>query len=208
MRLRTVLFVVATALVVLFALLNWAEISRPTPLNLGWTQVNAPLGLILLGLLALATLGFLASGAIQRTRHVQQEREQAKALQDQRDLADRAEASRFIDLRKTLDDYRRETRDHEKTAAAEREQWVTRSQRELRGLLDQMHRSLTAYLGEMEARLDARIDAQADTRVDTRADTHALVIERDVRREPETRVGDPSSASRVHQVPESTARNT
>lgn len=162
MRSRTLLLILATAIVVVFALLNWAEFSRPTPVNLGWTQVTAPLGLILLGLLVLATIGFLATSAISHARHVKHEREQAKALQDQRDLADRAEASRFIDLRKSLDEHLRETRDREKIGAAERDQALARSQRDLRGLLDQMHRSLTMHLGEMEARLDARIDRVAD----------------------------------------------
>ena len=164
MRSRTLLLMLATAVVVVFALLNWSEFSRPTPLNLGWTRVGAPLGLILLGLLALATIGFLASSAISHARHVKHEREQAKALQDQRDLADRAEASRFIDLRKALDDHLRESREREKTGAAEREQALARTQRDLRGLLEQMHRSLTMYLGEMEARIDTRIDTLADPR--------------------------------------------
>lgn len=159
MRLRTLLLILATALVVGFALLNWSEFSRPSPLNLGWTQVTAPLGLILLGLLALATIGFLASIAISHARYVKHEREQAQALQDQRDLADRAEASRFIDLRKSLDDHLRETRERDKTQASEREQALARSQRDLRTLLEQMHRSLTMHLGEMEARIDARINA-------------------------------------------------
>lgn len=162
MRSRTLLLILATAVVVAFALLNWTEFSRPTPLNLGWTQVTAPLGLLLLGLLVLVTIGFLASSAISHARHVKHEREQARALQDQRDLADRAEASRFIDLRKALDDHLRDTREREKTSATERDQALGRAQRDLRGLLDQMHRSLTMYLGEMEARIDARIDAATD----------------------------------------------
>ncbi len=119
MRSRTLLLVLAAGLVVVFALLNWAEFSRLTPLNLGWTTLSAPLGLILLGLLALAAIAFLASSAVNHSRHVRQEREQSKALQ---------------------------------------------AQRELRGLLEQMHRAMTMQLGEMEARLDARIDAAADLR--------------------------------------------
>ncbi len=164
MRSRTLLLVLAAGLVVVFALLNWAEFSRPTPLNLGWTTLSAPLGLILLGLLALAAIAFLASSAVNLSRHVRQEREQSKALQAQRELADRAEASRFIDLRKTLEAHLRETREHDKTAAAEHAQAMVRTQRELRGLLEQMHRAMTMQLGEMEASLDARIDAAADLR--------------------------------------------
>jgi uncharacterized integral membrane protein len=159
MRSRTLFLALVTALVVVFALLNWQEFTRPTPLNLGWTTMNAPLGLVLLGVLALAAIVFLASSAVNHSRHVRHEREQAKALQAQRDLADRAEASRFVDLRATLDTHLKETREHDKTAAAALEQAQVRSQRELRGLLEQMQRTIAMHLGEMEARLDARIDA-------------------------------------------------
>ena len=110
MRSRTLFLSVVTALVVVFALINWSEFTRATPLSLGWTTVTAPLGLILLAVLALAAIVFLASSAVNHSRHVRHEREQAKALQVQRDLADRAEASRFIDLRKALDSHLRETR--------------------------------------------------------------------------------------------------
>ncbi|MEY4712750.1 MAG: hypothetical protein RIS88_2200 [Pseudomonadota bacterium] len=164
MRSRTLFLALATALVVVFAYLNWSEFTRATPLNLGWTTLTAPLGLILLGVLALAAIVFLASSAVNHSRHVRHEREQARALEAQRELAERAEASRFIDLRKTLETHLQETRQHDKTSAAELEQAQARSQRELRGLLEQMHRAMAMHLGEMEARLDARIDALTDLR--------------------------------------------
>jgi len=162
MRLRSLLLVLAAAVVVVFALLNWTEFSRPVPLNLGWRTVSGPLPLVLLGLLALAAFAGLSSGAFRESHHRRLEQEQAEGLQAQRELAERAEASRFIDLRKTLEAHLRETREHDKTAAAEHEQAMIRTQRELRGMLEQMHRAMAMHLGEMEARLDARIDALAD----------------------------------------------
>lgn len=157
MRLRPILLVLTTALVVVFALLNRAEITRPVPLDLVWQTVNAPLALILLGLLALAVVGALASGAAAQARQRRLQADHAKALQAQRDLAERAEASRFVDLRQALDTHLRETRDREATSAAELDQALAKTQRELRNQLELLHRSLSTRLGEMEARLEQRM---------------------------------------------------
>jgi len=50
MPLRTVVVLVVLAFVGLFAALNWSAFLAPTPLSLGFAQVQAPRGLIMLGL--------------------------------------------------------------------------------------------------------------------------------------------------------------
>ncbi len=154
MRARTVLLVLATAAVVVLALLNWPEFTRPSSMNLVWRTVDLPLALVLLGLLALSVVVSLASGAAMRSRHEKQAREQARELQSQRELADRAEASRFLDLRQTLDTHLRESRQRESSVSAGVEQALMRHQRESRTQLEGLHRALTTRMGEMEARLD------------------------------------------------------
>lgn len=156
MRIRTVLLVLATVALVLFALINWGEITRPTDLNLGWQTVTVPLGLVLLGLLVLAAVVFLALTASSHTRHLVETRQHAKALQAQRDLAERAEASRFTDLRQQLDTFLRESRQREASHASEFEQTLGRPLRELRNQMQELQRSLSMRLGEMEARLTSR----------------------------------------------------
>lgn len=158
MRIRNVLFILATILVVAFALLNWAEITRPTTLNLGLTALTAPLGAILLGLLVLATVLFLAAQASAHTRHLMEGRQNAKALEAQRELAERAEASRFVELRQQLEEHLRESHQRETQGASQMEQTVSRLQRELRQELEQSHRAMTVRLGEMEARLTSRLE--------------------------------------------------
>lgn len=157
MRLRPLLLVLATAVVVVFALLNRAELTRPVPLDLVWQTVSAPLSLILLGLLVLAVVVAVARGAALQARQRRLEVEHARALQAQRDLAERAEASRFVDLRQALDTHLRETREREAAAAAEMDQALAKTQRELRTQLELLHRSLSTRLGEMEARLEQRL---------------------------------------------------
>ena len=103
MRARTIALVVAILLVAGLAAQNWSEIVRPAPLSLGPVVVQAPLGLILLGLLALTLVLFLASAIALRTQSLLDYRQQQKALETQRQLADQAEASRFAALQAQLE---------------------------------------------------------------------------------------------------------
>ncbi|MFD0667408.1 hypothetical protein ACT80S_06795 [Ramlibacter sp. MAHUQ-53] len=157
MRLRSLLLVLATAAVVVFALLNWEEFNRPTPVNLVWGTATVPLPLLMLGLLALAVVAFVASGAAREAHHRRLERDQARVLQAQRELAERAEASRFTELRQVLETHLRDARHHEATAASALDQALARSLRDQRAQLEQLHRALASRLGEMEARVDARL---------------------------------------------------
>jgi predicted deacetylase len=103
MPLRTVLLLVLLLAVALFAALNWSAFLAPTTLSLGVTEVQAPLGLILLGLIAFITALFLAYLVYLQTTVLMESRRHAKELQVQRELADQAEASRFTELRAHLD---------------------------------------------------------------------------------------------------------
>ena len=125
MPLRTVVLLVVLALIALFAALNWTAFVAPTTLSFGVAQVEAPLGLIMLGLLAVLTALFLAYVAYLQTTVMLEWRRHAKELQAQRERADQAEASRFTELRAHV-----ETR------------------------LTEIESSLSAQLGEMRERLD------------------------------------------------------
>ena len=103
MPLRTVLLLILLVAVALFAALNWTAFLAPTTLSLGVTEVQAPLGLILLGLIAFITALFLGYLVYLQTTVLMESRRHAKELQVQRELADQAEASRFTELRTHLD---------------------------------------------------------------------------------------------------------
>lgn len=59
MNLRALAVGLVLALSALFAVLNWAAFTAPTALTLGFADVNAPLGLIMLVLTALVSGLFL-----------------------------------------------------------------------------------------------------------------------------------------------------
>jgi hypothetical protein len=154
MRARLVLLIVAILLVAGFAALNWAEFTRATPLNFGLFQMDGSLGVILLGLLGLGLLMFLISSATLRSRMLITEHRYTRDLQAQRDLADKAEASRFTELRQHLDNHFRESRQRESLASTEFEKSMMQSQRELRAELEQIHHALVSRLGDLENRIE------------------------------------------------------
>lgn len=125
MPLRTVVLLVVVALVALFAALNWTAFVAPTTLSFGVAHVQAPLGLLMLGLLAVLTALFLLYVVYLQTTVLLEWRRREKELQASRELADQAEASRFTELRAHLD---------------------TR--------LTEIENSLAAQLGEMRDRLE------------------------------------------------------
>lgn len=158
MRTRTILLVVAILLVAGFAALNWTEVVRPAPLLFGPVVADAPLGLILLAVLGITLLLFLASTAAMRTQSLMDYRQHQKTLEAQRELADKAEASRFIELRQHLDHHLKEMRDRDAIAASEFDKAMLQSRRELQTHMEQTNRMLSARLNELEHRLESRFE--------------------------------------------------
>lgn len=164
MRSRFILLVVAILLIAGFAALNWAEVVRPSPLLFGPVVVDAPLGAILLGLLALAVVIFALAAGTMRTQGLLESRHHFKELEAQRALADRAEASRFTDLRQHLDTQLRELRERDAIAATEMEKTRMEHQREIRTQLEQINRTVSARLNELEHRLESRFERMGVSR--------------------------------------------
>ena len=158
MRPRLTILLVAILLVAGFAALNWSEFLRPTPLSFGVFVMDAPLGLILLTVLGITLVAFLISSIHMQTVNLLDTRQHSKELHAQRELADKAEASRFTDLRQHLDAQMREIQQRETIAATELEKAVAAGQRELRTQLDLMNRTLATRLADIESRIDARVD--------------------------------------------------
>lgn len=157
MRGRLLFILLAIVVVGGFAALNWPEVARTTPLNFGVTTANASVGGVLLGALGVTLLVFLISATMHESRNLMEWNRHSKALQAQRDLAERAETSRFTDLRQHIDTTLRERHQREAIAANEFEKSMVQSQRELRNQLEQMHRTLASQLGDLERHIDTRL---------------------------------------------------
>jgi uncharacterized integral membrane protein len=133
---RAVAFFLVLVLVGLFALINWDAFSALTTLKLGFSTVQAPLGLIMLGLVAFLCVLFTVWVIALQATSLAAARRQTKELQLQRDLADKAEASRFTELRAVL---------------------VTRleqMQAETRIAFEQSGNAIAAHIGQLEDRFE------------------------------------------------------
>lgn len=92
------------AIIGALAVLNWSTLTAPAPLNLVIAQVQAPLGVVMLGLAAvLASLFLIASlgnqiGSLLETRRL------LKEIQRVQELADKAEVSRIESLHRLIAD--------------------------------------------------------------------------------------------------------
>ena len=104
MNLLTFALLIAFALIGILITLNWALISQNTPLNFGVAQVDAPLGLVLVGMIITLSALFLLYIVYMQANMLLENRRRDKEMAEQRALADTAEASRFTDLRQYLQD--------------------------------------------------------------------------------------------------------
>ena len=104
MNLRSIALLIAFALIGVFITLNWALISQNMPLNFGIAQVDAPLGLVLVGMIITLSALFLLYIVYMQANMLLEHRRRDKEMAEQRALADKAEASRFTDLRQYLQD--------------------------------------------------------------------------------------------------------
>lgn len=154
MKLITSAIIVVVVVLAAIAFLNWPALSALTTVSLGVAQVQAPLGLMVLALTGTLGLLFIVHIVVQQAHAVAQGRLHAKELAAQRELADRAEASRFSELRAYLD---QELRRIETQAAEQRGGLLTRIddlQANLQAKVDEAARSLSAYIGEVDDKLD------------------------------------------------------
>jgi len=152
MKLRTLSLLLILLLIAAFTLLNWPVIMAPTPLSLGVVDIQAPLGLLMLGLMVAMLSVFLVYVLYLQTTVMFDARAHAKELQSNRKLADQAEASRFTELRTFLDtEFKRQSAaDGEVKAALVAR--IDQLERELRLAVEQSGNSLAASIGEMDDR--------------------------------------------------------
>jgi uncharacterized integral membrane protein len=103
MRILSSIILIVLALLAIFAALNWTVVAAPATVSVFGFRTEASPGLVLLGFAFTFALLALAYAAAQRAIILMEMRRQSKELEAQRDLAERAEASRLNDLRQQLE---------------------------------------------------------------------------------------------------------
>ncbi|MHB1184966.1 MAG: LapA family protein [Desulfobulbia bacterium] len=154
MKVRTLLLLLTVVAIAVFTALNWNAIMAPATLSLGIANVQAPLGLVMLGLVAFLAALFLVFVVYLQTSVLLEARRHARELQANRELADQAEASRFTELRGFLE------AELTRQAGLDAESRVVvlarldQLDRDLRSAVEQSGNTLAAYIGELEDRLE------------------------------------------------------
>lgn len=154
MNLRTTLIALSFIILAVFALLNWGAFSAPTALSLGLIQIQAPLGLIMLVVTGLVSGLFLVYIVFQQAGVILEARRYAKELQSHRELADKAEASRFTELQAFVADELKKLRAEHAVEVEQLNSRLQRFEQQLLERLDESTRTLSAYVGEVDDKLD------------------------------------------------------
>lgn len=162
MRLRTILLIVAIILLAGFVAINLDEFTRSTVLSLGFTTASVSLGLVMLLLLIIATMVFLVTTIYIQSTNLLEIRKYARELVVQRELADKAEASRFTELRvfleNRLDLLQNLPANNAATAtpgaAMQSAQQSDHQFEQLMARMEQSDNTLAAFMGQLEDRLE------------------------------------------------------
>ena len=90
------------ALTLVFAAVNWSTLSATTTINLLVAEVQAPMGVLLLGLTALLAVLFFVATLYSRIGMLLETRRLLQELRTAREVADQAEASRIEALQRVI----------------------------------------------------------------------------------------------------------
>lgn len=159
MRIRSLLLILVIALIAAFTVLNWNVFLTNTTLSFGITTLEAPLGLIMLGLLVFMVAYCLVYVLYLQSNVLMDTRRNAKELQTNRELADKAEASRLTELRGFVEAGLKQSAEQDKAAQQALIARLDALESTLRTTVEQSGNSLSAYIGELEDRLTPDKDA-------------------------------------------------
>jgi uncharacterized protein YlxW (UPF0749 family) len=154
MYLRTVLIIFVLAALAFFVAMNWNAFMAQTTLSLGFTSIEAPLGLVLLGIIGILTLLFLIYLVYLQSSALIETRRHGRELQSQREIADRAEESRFQQLRSAMEAQLRDLENQGKDSRAAIIARLDELERQVRSTVEQSGNTLAAYIGEIEDRVE------------------------------------------------------
>ena len=164
MYLRTLLIVFALGALALFTAVNWSAFTTPTTLSVIFASIEAPLGLVLLGIVVLLAALFLIYVVYLQSSVLFETRRHARELHSQRELAENAEISRLHDLRSFLESQLQTLGKQTEQSKAELSARMNQLESELRQSIEQCQNSLAASMAEIDDRLQQNGAGESQTR--------------------------------------------
>ena len=148
MKSKILLLVVGIVLIAAFAALNVNEFTRISTLNLGFTTMQLSLGLVMLMLVVAMLVIFLVTTLYMHSTNLLEARKYDKQLSAQRELADKAEASRFTELRRYLESQAALTMNQSNDTMAAMDRRMMQTEKLVLNRLEQSDNSNAAYWGQ------------------------------------------------------------
>ena len=149
MHMRSTILLLIVLAIAALAALNWELLTASSQVSVGLTTFEAPLGLVMLGLTTLLGVFFVAYVLSLQGSVLMETRRHSKEMQAQRELADKAEASRFTELRSFLE------AQHLKSHADLLARLDTLESR-LTARAEESDNTTAAYVGQLEQQLRGR----------------------------------------------------
>ncbi len=153
MYLRSLLIILVLGALVLFTVANWQAFTTPTALSLIFASVEAPLGLVLLGIVILLAALFLIYVVYLQSSVLFESRRHARELQAQRELAEDAESSRIHELRGFFEAQLETLGQQAEQTTAELSLRLDQVAGDVRQSIEQCQNSLAASIAEIDDRL-------------------------------------------------------
>ena len=168
MHLRSVFLLLIFVLCSVFLVVNWEGVMADVSVNLLYTQIQAPLGLILLLGPGLLILVCLIWGFIQQAMLSMELRKVHKQLSQAQDLAQKAELSRYMELKSEM---QKQILDLQNQSAS-RHSSLMAAVNGLQSAIDESAQetvnSLSASVGEVEDRLSQLVEMAVGKEIDIR----------------------------------------
>ena len=156
MGVRSAFLFVIVLLIAALAALNWGTLATPVPVWLGFMTVSAPLGLMMLGLTVVLAAFFLVYVLYLHSSVLFETKRHTKEMQVQRDLADKAEASRFTELRNFLEAQENKHMAHNADRHAAMLSRMDQLESAVKLRSDQTDNTVAAHIGQLEDRIERR----------------------------------------------------
>lgn len=167
MKIRTILLLLVLILMAVFLVINWGALSTVTAVNLIYTEIQAPLGVLVVGGFAAVVFVLLVYMVWQQASVTLELRAAYKEARNARTVADDAEKSRFAESNRILLERIEKlealmTARSDETLTAVRKE-AARSEERYRALIDDQKKAQ----GELTAQVQTQIGAMEKRVVET-----------------------------------------
>jgi len=158
-RIVLVLVIIVFILLAIFTAANWTVLTTPTLLSFVAFSIEGPLGVILLGVTLGLTLLVVVYALLLRTSWLIESRRLNRQLEEQHELAEKAESSRIVALQETLKREFTELQTSLKELNAAGIARIERAEQTLAKTIEENTNSLVAQIGYLDDKMKGGLES-------------------------------------------------